>query len=216
MKKYILLILLAFIGITANALEIKDLGFKSKDIKDFTIYTRNNYKDKNFMKENDIFAIGESDGYTLYVRAIANPGIVNYEAKADLVDEVFGLIDKVNTTKYSYVIHKDYKWIRFDYVDKNNTPILEYFISWKDIFITITLVGNGSEISYDTKNTVDKFVESIELNGKGKVPVSNIYKAGIDYFQDNKKEEESSSYVVLILMCLCAIGITWFVTGKKN
>jgi hypothetical protein len=216
MKKYLLLILVALIAFNVKALEIKDLGFKSKDIKDFTFYTRKNYKDTNFMIENDIFAIGESEGHILYIRAITNPGIVNYEAKADLVDEVFGLIDKVNTTKYAYVIHKDYKWIRFDYVDKNNTPILEYFISWKDIFITITLVGEGSEIPYDTKNEVDKFVESIELNGKGKVPVSNIYKAGIDYFQDNKKEEEKSSYIVLVLMCLCAIGITWFATGKKN
>ena len=214
MKKYLLLLLVLLSFNTAKALKIEELGFKSDDIKGIEITTRNNSDNIYFMKENDMFGYSEGDNYYFYIRAIKNPGIKDYSADEDLIDEVFGLLSKVNSKTYSYIPHGDYKWIRFDYLDKDNKPILEYFLSWKDVFITITYISKGEEIDQDTKDKIDAFVKSISLNGKGNVPVSNVYKNGIDYFVE--KNATKKSYLIEILICLTAIGITIYLTRKKK
>ena len=214
MKKYLLLLICLFSFTFANALEIKDLGFKADDIKGMKIETRGNSDNDYFMKENDIFAYAETEDYLFYIRAVANPGIVDYKINDDLIDEVFNLISKVNTKEYSYIPHGDYKWIRFDYVDSGSRPIIEYFLSWKDVFITVTYIGKYESLTAEEKNKIDLFVSSINLSGKGVVPVSNVYRAGIDYF-DEKQEEKKNSYTLEIILCILAIGITFVITRKK-
>lgn len=214
MKKYLLLLFILITSIScAKALEIKELGFKSKDLKDIQISTRDNTSSLYFMQQNDLFGYYEDDKMFLYIRAITNPGIVDYNASDDLIDEVFSLLSKVNTSTYSYITHDDYKWIRFDFKDSKDRPMLEYFLCWKDVYITITYGQKSGDLSAETKNTIDEFVQSIDLTGKGKVPKSNFYKEGIEYYEE--KNIKKNNYIIEIIMCVLAIGATWFITRKK-
>ena len=213
MKKYLIILLVVIcLPFSVNALEIGRLGFKSDDIKDLTIETRDTSKNSYYNYVNNIYATGENDRYIFYLRAVENPIEVDYEVDKDIIDEVFGLLSLVNTNEYSYINSDQYKWIRFKYKTKqDNIPLIEYFLSWKDIFFTITFQGKDSEISSDDEQAMDLFVKSIKIDGKGKVEVSHVYEDGID----TKPTDNYTFIIIESIICVFAIVIAYYCTRKK-
>ena len=214
MKKilYVLLFVL-LIPFTINAFQIDSLGLKGNDINNLTIETRNEMKDSYTYYINNMYAQGENDDYKMYIRAIQNPLDHNFEPNVDLMDDVFGLIENVNTNEYSFITNKNYKWIRLLYKTKNeNIPLLEYYLSYKNIFITITFQSKKSDFTIEEKTIMDEFVNSISLTGEGKVEVSHIYPDGID----TKPKTIKHFLIIEIIICVIAIVITYYVFRKKR
>lgn len=214
MKKVLFLLLfILLIPFTASALEINSLGLKAKDIDGINIYTRAELTDSYTYYVNNIYAQGENDNYKVYIRSIKNPIEYDYIPSADLTDDVFGLISNVNTNEYSYLTTDSYKWIRFIYKTKeSNIQLLEYYLSYKDIFITVTFECKNTEFSFDEKNKMDEFVKSIQLTGEGQAEVSHIYLEGID----TKPFTIKYFLLIEIVVCVVAILITYLVTRKKR
>ena len=212
MKKILILIiaLFGFIG-SANALEIKSLGFKSADIEGLELTTRDNKEKSYYMYAHDIYAYGENDDYKFYIRSVQNPSDTSFEIKKDITDVIFELLSGKDTNEYSYISTKDYKWVKVRYTQEGYN-IVEYYIAWKDIFITITVQSLNGALPKDKEYEFDTYVHGIKLSGEGKVEVSHVYLAGIDKF----KEPEKKNYVLLVILCLALIGITYWYTRFYN
>ena len=214
MKKILItLLFILIIPFTVNAFEINSLGLKGKELDNATIYTREDMNDSYLYYLNNLYAQAENDNYKMYIRAIDNPIKKDYTPNADLTDDVFGLIENVNTNEYSFVETKDYKWIRFIYKTKDsNIPLTEYYLSYKDIFVTITFQSKNNDFSINEKREMEDFIKSITLTGKGKAEVSHIYLDGID----TKPKTIKNFLLFEIIGCVIAVGITYFVTRKNN
>lgn len=214
MKKILLvLVLIVLFPFTVNAFEIERLGLKSNDLENITFETRDNMKDSYSYYINNMYAFAENDDYKVYIRAIQNPIDHDFTPSADLMDDVFGLIGNLNTNEYSFITNKNFKWIRFLYNTKDsNTPLLEYYLSYKDIFFTITFVSKKSEFTFTEKTLMDEFVKSITLTGKGKVEVSPIYPEGID----QKPKTYKNNLFIEIIVCVLAIALTYLITRRKK
>ena len=129
------------------------------------------------------------------------------------MDDVFGLIDRVNTNQYSFVTVKDYKWIRFQYKTKDtNIPLIEYYLAWKDLFITITVESKNADFKSGESDKINEFVRSIALDGKGKAEVSHVYLDGID----TKPKNTKLPLIIEVIICVIAIGVTYYITRKKK
>ena len=212
MKKYLLLIVALFVTFTsANALEIKSLGFKSSNIENMELITREDEDKLYYMYSHDIYAYGENDTYKFYIRAIANPGDLSFETNKDITNTVFSLLANKDTNEYSYISGKEYKWVKVKY-NQENFNVLEYYIAWKDIFITVTVQLKEGDFNSDQQYYFDNFVHGIKLDGKGKAEVSHVLLSGIDKFQEQKKK----NYIRMIVLCLMLIGVTYWYTRFYN
>ena len=212
MKKVIILLLALFITFgNAKALEIKSLGLKAKDSTEFTFKTRDEYENKYYMQAHDIYGIFENDDYKAYIRAIKNPGYKDYATDTDLTDDMFALLRNTNQNEYSYIKGKEFKWISMNY-KQNDINLVEYYLSWKNLFITITFQSKKGDFSNEKVALFNTFVRDVQLDGKGEVEPTHVLLSGIDKY----KEPEKKNYLPLIIGCLVAIGLTYYITRKKK
>jgi hypothetical protein len=217
MKKFLfLLITLIVIPFNISALTIDNLGL-SIDLPDgYKVSTRNNKEESyDFYSNNVYLKMEDYLGSDMYIRVVENPGIADYTAKKDLIDEVHGLIKVVNTNEYEYIDTKDYRFIKFEYQTKEkDKELVEYYLAWKDLFITITFQSKDSTLTKAMKETTDDIVKSIILTGNGKVEGIHVDVKKIDYL--DLKKVNITLYVVEIVVCaLIIFGVYKYTRRSK-
>ena len=218
MKKILLLIIGLFIFIpNVNGLTLDKLGL-TMDIPDgYTVYTREDRsKLENYYRNNIYLEIHDNDNDIIYVRVIDNPGIIDYSNKENLNSEVSQIARNIGAEVFNYVDAYDYRWIKFDYVSKNDkNELIEYYLSWKSIFITITIQAkDGKTLSQSIRTQADDLVKTIKLTGEGKTDGIHIDDKNIDKFED--RYNKLKNYIFEIILCLIAIGVTIYLKRKKN
>ena len=218
MKKILLLIIGLFIFIpNVNGLTLDKLGL-TMDIPDgYTVYTREDRsKLENYYRNNIYLEIHDNDNDIIYVRVIDNPGIIDYSNKENLNSEVSQIARNIRAEVFNYVDAYDYRWIKFDYVSKNDkNELIEYYLSWKSIFITITIQAkDGKTLSQSIRTQADDLVKTIKLTGEGKTDGIHIDDKNIDKFED--RYNKLKNYIFEIILCLIAIGVTIYLKRKKN
>ena len=217
MKKILMiLITLILIPINVKALTIDSLGLSIDLPQGYNVTTR---EDKNalydFYNTNVYLKMEDYLGSDMYIRAIKNPGITNYEAKKDLIDEVHSLIQIVNTNEYEYVDSNGYRFIKFEYKTKDNkNELVEYYLSWKDLFITITFQSKESTLTQAMKDTTDDIIKTIKLTGNGIPDGKHVDSNKIDYFVEPNRS--ITKYVIEVIICSIVIFITYKVTRRRK
>lgn len=217
MKKFILTLIGIILFIpTANALEINQLGLSIDIPEEYNVLTRENTDKKNlsFMYKNNVYLeTQDNNNQYIYIRAIENPGIQDFGIKSDILRDIIGLAQNVNTNDYEYVESDPYKWAKFKYNDKKtDKEVIEYYLAWKKIFITITIQAKDRKIDDNFKSKADSIIKTVKLTGEGEAEVSHIYEDGLDKFDYGIDKR-----ITLIIICLIIIGITYWITrkGKK-
>ncbi len=218
MKKLLILIIGLFIFIpSVNGLTLDKLGLTMDIPEGYTVYTREDRsKLENFYRNNIYLEIHDNDNDIIYVRVIDNPGIIDYSNKENLNSEVSQIARNIGAEVFNYVDAYDYRWIKFDYVSKNDkNELIEYYLSWKSIFITITIQAkDGKNLSQSIRTQADDLVKTIKLTGEGKTDGIHIDDKNIDRFED--RYNKLKNYIFEIILCLIAIGITIYLKRKKN
>jgi hypothetical protein len=216
MKKLLILIISLVVFIpNIKAIELEKLGLTIDLDESYTIYTR---KDKNrlydYYKKDIYLEAYDNQGDILYIRAITNPGLNNYKVGEDQVDAVVSLGRRLNVETYRYVDVGDYRWIKFDYYNKDSKHIIEYYLCWNDLFLTVTIQPqDGNELSEGIQKTSDNIVKTIKLTGTGRtdgIHVDEKYIDKLDKFKFIKK------YGIEILLCLGVIGFAYYFKHKKR
>ncbi|MCR5223945.1 MAG: hypothetical protein K6C11_02230 [Bacilli bacterium] len=217
MKKILMiLITLILIPINVKALTIDSLGLSIDLPQGYNVTTR---EDKNalydFYDTNVYLKMEDYLGSDMYIRVVQNPGITNYEVKKDLLDEVHSLIQIVNTNEYAYVDSNGYRFIKFEYKTKDNkNELVEYYLSWKDLFITITFQSKESTLTQAMKDTTDDIIKTIKLTGNGIPDGKHVDSNKIDYFVEPNRS--ITKYVVEVIICSIVIFITYKVTRRRK
>ena len=167
-----------------------------------------------FMYKNNIYLETEdNNNQYIYIRVVENPDIQDFNIKNDILNDVIGLAQNINTNDYEYIESDPYKWVKFKYSDtKSEKEVIEYYLSWKKIFITITIQAKNKQIDSDFKEKIDSVVKTIKLTGDGEVEVNHIYNDGLDKF-----DYGIDNTITLIIICIIIIGFTYWITrrGKK-
>ena len=217
MKKLFIIIIGLFLLIPGvKALELTKQGITIDIPATWTYYTREDRtRLEKYYKNNIYLEAYDNKNDALFIRIIDNPGINTYNKDADLIQEVFGIINNgnVNTNMYSYIESGDYKWIKFEYTAKNtNMEIIEYYLCVNKEFITITIQPEeGNTLSTDIKKEADDLIKSIKITGNGISDGIHINEKDLDY---NKSFIQK--YGVELLICIMVILCAWYFTRKKR
>ena len=215
MKK-ILLTIIAFILLipSVNALDINPLGLSIELPEGYNIVTRNNNDKKylSYMYQNNIYLQTEDNmNQKIFIRAIENPGIQDFKVGSDILRDVIGLAQNVNTNDYEFVESDPYKWVKFKYKDeKTDKQVIEYYLSWKKIFLTITIQAKNQKYDDNLETLTDKMVKGAKLTGEGEVEVNPIYNDGIDFF------DTSNKIIPVVIVCLILIIFTYWITRRRK
>ena len=218
MKKFLLTLIGIFLFIPcAKALEINQLGLTIDIPEGYNALTRDNTNKENlsFMYKNNLYLeTQDSNNQYIYIRAIENPKIQDFSIKNNIMNDVIGLANNINTNDYEYIESDPYKWVRFKYNDKNtDKEVIEYYLAWKKLFLTVTIQAKDKKIDADFKGKTDSIIKSIKLTGEGEAEVSHIYEDGLDKFDYGIDKR-----ITLLIICLIIIGFTYWITrrGKKE
>ena len=229
MKRILLIIGLFILTISnVNAITIERLGVTIDMPQEYTIMTRENIKEFNleelninyyekmyFYDVNNIYLESISDNdVTIYLRAIKNPGINNYTKDTDFSSEVFKVLKHgKNKTLYN-VLNDKQKWMIVVYNDENhnNKQVIDCFLSWNDLFITITFQPKGDTLPKDYRKTVESILKTVKVTGNGKVEAPFVLLDKIDV----KPKKDYTKIIVISIICFVAIIVSLVATRKKR
>ena len=220
MKKILLFILSLFLFIPGvKGIEIKSLGLNIDIPKEYNPVTREtNYDDKydylTLFYRNEIYLqTYDENEYIIYIRAIENPGIQNYKKGISLTSEVLSFKKLHQYDDYKYIESGDFQWIRFNYKDETaNKELLEYYLCWNQLFITITIQPKGETIDQSKYADFDKIVKTVTLTGDGQAEVNPLNEDDID----TNKHEFNRNVIWVIVFCVLLIVFTFYMTRRKK
>jgi hypothetical protein len=226
MKKLLLIILSIFFitPVYAKEYTVQTLGLNIDIPDEYVVATRDNLNEIDYsnlgtnadelntlFNNNSIYleTLDDKNGVTLFIRAIENPGIDSYTLDANTDSDALSIAKKAGVSEFKTIKTDQFKLIEINYTS-NSKELVEYYLSWKDLFITITAQATDSTLSDATKSAVDDIVKTLTLTGEGKITTTSETTASSS---DNKSSTYLNQFIFILVI---AVVIIIYIYRKKN